>query len=210
MPSATGTPAPGQIPTRDRILYASAELFRRQGYAGTGLKQIATEARAPFGSVYHFFPGGKEQLAADVLRTGGRFFLALYEAIAGAAPDLPTAVGDFFAGAAQTLEATDFADACPIATVAGEIASTHELLRQATADVFESWLSAVERDAVAAGVPPERARPLALSVLAVLEGAFLLSRSLRTTEPMAACADAAVALVRAALTEGPTKSEATI
>jgi len=198
MPSAT------DIPTRDRILYASAELFRRQGYAGTGLKQIATKARAPFGSLYHFFPSGKEQLADDVLRTGGRFFLALYEAIAGAAPDFPTVVRDFFAGAAQTLEATDFADACPIATVAGEIASTHEVLRQATADVFESWLIAVERDAVAAGVPPERGRPLALSVLGVLEGAFLLSRSLRSTEPMMACADAAVALVEAALTEDAT------
>ena len=197
MPGAT------DIPTRDRILYASAELFRRQGYAGTGLKQIATEARAPFGSLYHFFPGGKEQLADAVLRTGGRFFLALYEAVAGAAPDFPTAVRDFFTGAAQTLEATDFADACPIATVAGETASTHEVLRQATADVFESWLTAVARDAVEAGVPAERGRPLAVSVLAVLEGAFLLSRSLRSTEPMAACADAAAALVEAALAEEP-------
>jgi AcrR family transcriptional regulator len=194
-------PSHTEIPTRERILYASAELFRRQGYAGTGLKQIATEARAPFGSLYHFFPGGKEQLGDEVLRAGGRFFLALYEAIAGAAPDLPTAVRDFFAGAAQTLEATDFADACPIATVAGEIASTHEVLRQATADVFESWLGAVERDAVAAGVAPERARSLALTVLAVLEGAFLLSRSLRSTEPMAACGAAAVALVQGALTD---------
>ena len=88
------------------------------------------------------------------------------------------------ASTSVALEATDFADACPIATVAGEIASTHEVLRAATADVFESWLGAVERDAIAAGVPRERARPLALSVLAVLEGAFLLSRSLRTTEPM--------------------------
>ena len=203
MPSAT------DLPTRDRILYASAELFRRQGYAGTGLKQIATEARAPFGSVYHFFPGGKEQLADDVLRTGGRFFLALYVAIAGAAPDFPTAVGDFFAGAAQTLEATDFADACPIATVAGEIASTHELLRAATADVFESWLAAVAEDAVEAGVPAGRARPLALSVLAVLEGAFLLSRSLRSTEPMTACSKAAVALVEAALTPDAPNPETT-
>ncbi len=138
-----------------------------------------------------------------MLRAGGRFFLALYEAIAGAAPDFPTAVGDFFAGAAQTLEATDYADACPIATVAGEIASTHEVLRQATADVFESWLAAVARDAVAAGVPADRARPLALSVLAVLEGAFLLSRSLRSTEPMQASATAAVALVQAALNHDP-------
>jgi len=187
------------VPTRERILYASAELFRRQGYAGTGLKQIAAESDATLGSVYHFFPGGKEHLADEVLRAGGRFFLALYEATADGAPDLVSAVRAFFTGAGQTLEATEFADACPIATVAGEIASTHEVLRVATADVFESWLGALVEDAVEAGVPAGRARPLALSVLAVLEGAFLLSRSLRSVEPMRAASDAAVALVSAAL-----------
>ncbi len=195
MPSAT------EIPTRERILYASAELFRRQGYGGTGLKQVVARAEAPFGSLYHFFPGGKEQLADEVLRTGGRFFLALYESIAHAAPDLPTAVRDFFAGAGDTLLATDFADACPIATVAGEVASTHDVLRKAAADVFESWLAAIGEDAVEAGVAPADARPLALGVLAQLEGAFLLSRSLRTIEPMAACGEAAVALIFVALSE---------
>ena len=201
MPGATATDAPTRerVPTRERILYASAELFRRQGYAGTGLKQIAAESDATLGSVYHFFPGGKEHLADDVLRAGGRFFLALYESIADGAPDLVSAVRDFFAGAGETLVATDFADACPIATVAGEIASTHELLRVATADVFESWLGALAEDAVEAGVPADRARPLALSVLAVLEGAFLLSRSLRSVEPMQAASDAAVALVSGAM-----------
>ena len=38
-------------PTRERILYATAELFRRQGYSGTGLKQVVAEAQAPFGSL---------------------------------------------------------------------------------------------------------------------------------------------------------------
>lgn len=207
MPSATDSPHRHRVPTRERILYASAELFRRQGYAGTGLKQIATEAEAPFGSVYHFFPGGKEQLADEVLRVGGRFFLALYQGIAAEAPDLVAAVRDFFAGAGETLVATDFADACPIATVAGEIASTHETLRKAAADVFESWLDALAQDAVEAGVPPGRARGLAISVLAVLEGAFLLSRSLRSTEPMRAGGDAAVALVEAALANTTTTTE---
>jgi AcrR family transcriptional regulator len=189
------------VSTRERIVYASAELFRRQGYAGTGIKHIAAQADATLGSVYHFFPGGKDQLADEVLRTGGRFFLALYEAIAAAAPDLPSAVRDFFAGAGETLVSTGYADACPIATVAADVASTHPLLRQATADVFESWLAAVAEDAVEAGIAPERARPLALSVLALLEGAFLLSRSLRSIEPMAACAEAAVALVEEAIRE---------
>lgn len=186
-------PTTSAVPTRDRIVLASAELFRRQGYAGTGLKQIVGEAGAPFGSVYHFFPGGKEQLADEVLRTGGAFFLALYEAIVPPAETLKAGIEAFFAGAGLTLEATDYADACPIATVAGEIASTHETLRVATADVFESWLDALARDLGTAGA--EEPRALALSLLALLEGAFLLCRALRSTEPMRAGAGAALALL---------------
>ncbi len=186
-------PTTSAVPTRDRIVLASAELFRRQGYAGTGLKQIVGEAGAPFGSVYHFFPGGKEQLADEVLRTGGAFFLALYEAIVPPAETLNAGIEAFFAGAGLTLEATDYADACPIATVAGEIASTHETLRVATADVFESWLDALARDLGTAGA--EEPRALALSLLALLEGAFLLCRALRSTEPMRAGAGSALALL---------------
>ena len=184
-----------QLGTRERILYASAELFRRQGYAGTGLKQVAGQASAPFGSIYHFWPGGKQALADEVLRTGGAFFLALYRQVMDDAPDFLAGVEGFFAGAGETLRATDYADACPIATVAGEVASTNDVLRQAAADAFESWLDALGDDLVAAGTPAAEARPLAVATLGLLEGAFLLSRTLRDTEPMAAAGRAAVALL---------------
>jgi AcrR family transcriptional regulator len=187
------------ISTEQRILYASAELFRRQGYAGTGVKQILAEAGVPHGSLYHFFPAGKEALGEQVLTFGGRYFLALYESVAEAAPDLQTAVGDFFEGAGQTLIETDYADACPIATVAGEIASTHDRLRAAAAAAFESWLEAIARDARRDGLDSATARSLALGLLGLLEGAFLLSRTLRSTEPMQAGARAAVALTKAAM-----------
>ena len=134
-----------------------------------------------------------------MLRAGGAFFLALYRQIVDAAPDLPAAVRDFFGGAAETLRATDYADACPIATVAGEVASGNDRLRQASADVFELWLAALHADLVGAGVEPARARALALSTLAILEGAFLLSRALRSTDPMGAAAESAAALVSAEL-----------
>ncbi len=186
-------------PTRERILYASAELFRRRGYAATGLKEVLARADAPFGSLYHHFPQGKEQLADEVLRVGGAFFLALFEQVADAAPDVVAGVHDFFSGAAETLVATDYADACPIATVAGEVASTNETLRQATADVFESWLEAARVRFEAGGVPAGEGRDLALAVVALLEGAFLLSRALRSTEPMTAAGEAAAALIGSAL-----------
>jgi AcrR family transcriptional regulator len=97
MATETRVAVPG---TKERIVNSSAELFRRQGYTGTGLKQIVAAADAPFGSLYHFFPGGKEQLAEEVIRVAGRFYLQLFEAISGEAPDVAAATSDFFTGAA--------------------------------------------------------------------------------------------------------------
>src|SRR5689334_12067530 len=107
--------------TRERIVQASAELFRRQGYAATGVKQIVSAAQAPFGSLYHFFPGGKEQLGAEAIRTSGALYELLIPAVFGPAPDVVSGVSDFFAGAAAHLVDTGYEDACPIATVALEV-----------------------------------------------------------------------------------------
>src|SRR5438445_7058602 len=104
--------------TRERIVQRSAELFRRQGFTGTGVKQIVAAASAPFGSLYHFFPGGKVQLGAEVIRTSGAMYEQLLGEVAGPAPDVVTGIEWCFAGAAETLIATDYADACPIAAVA--------------------------------------------------------------------------------------------
>ena len=179
----------------------SAELFRRQGYAGTGVKQIAAMASAPFGSLYHFFPGGKEQLGEEVIRWSGDLYLQLFATIAMQAPDPVTAIGDFFSGAAETLRETDYADACPIATVALEVASTNEPLRKATAAVFESWFEAASAYLSSAGIPPGRARELAISMLCLLEGAFVFSRAMRSTEPLELAGASAAEAVRSALPE---------
>ncbi|MGI8506556.1 MAG: TetR/AcrR family transcriptional regulator [Solirubrobacteraceae bacterium] len=170
--------------TRERIVEASAELFRRQGYAATGVKQIVTEASAPFGSLYHFFPGGKEQLGAETIRTSGAIYELLIGAVFNPAPDLPSAVRSFFAGAADHLLETDYADACPIATVALEVSSSSETLREACADVFESWIAAGAERFTAAGLGEAAARKLTIAMLAALEGAFVLARALRSTEPL--------------------------
>jgi AcrR family transcriptional regulator len=182
---------------------SSAELFRRQGYAGTGIKQIAATASAPFGSLYHFFPGGKEQLGEEVIRWSGDLYLQLFVTIAQQAPDPASAVDDFFNGAAETLRETDYADACPIATVALEVASTNDPLRAATADVFASWINAASAYFAAAGIAREAARQLAFSILCLLEGAFIFSRAMRSTEPLELAGASAVAAVRSAMVSLP-------
>jgi AcrR family transcriptional regulator len=187
--------------TRERIVEASAELFRHQGYSATGVKQIVEAAQAPFGSLYHFFPGGKEQLGAEAIRVSGAIYALLIPAVLDPAPDLVTGVRDFFAGAAEHLSETDYEDACPIATVALEVSSSSETMREACAEVFESWISAGAERHATAGLSAERARELTIGIVAALEGAFVLARALRSTEPLEIAGRMAADSVAAALAE---------
>jgi AcrR family transcriptional regulator len=198
MPTARRSEAVGAT-TRERILDTTADLFRRYGYTGTGLKQIVADANAAFGSIYHFFPGGKEQLGDEVIRRSGQMYFELVMAVFDAEPDVVNGVQAVFTGAAEVLRATDYADACPIATVALEVASSNEPLRQATADVFDSWITGASARFTAAGIPGPQARQLTIALVAMLEGAFVLSRAARTTEALEVAGTVMTATVVAAL-----------
>jgi AcrR family transcriptional regulator len=185
--------------TRERILESSGELFRRQGYMGTGVKQILAEAGAPFGSLYHFFPGGKSELGAETIRRSGFLYGLLLGEYAGPEVDLPTGIRAFFAGAAETLRETDYADACPIATVALEVSSADEELRRACAEVFQRWIEGGTERFAQEGIPRETARELVVQMLAALEGAFVLARALHSTEPVELAGEASASAIERAL-----------
>jgi AcrR family transcriptional regulator len=185
--------------TRDRLIIATADLFRRQGYTGTGVKQIVEAAGAPFGSMYHFFPDGKEDLGAETIRWSGAMYGQLIDLFYEAGADPVVATRRFFEAAADTVRDTDYADACPIATVALEVASTSEPLRKATAEVFESWLAAIDAHLVQAGLTKTQARNLSVSLFSLLEGAFILARATRDHSHIRTAGRTASDAVRAAL-----------
>lgn len=196
------------VSTRDRIVTATGELFRRHGYNGTSLKQVTVAAEAPFGSLYHSFPGGKEELGEAVVLTSGRAYGELFEAVYDAAAGPAEAVSDFFEGAAQVLVETDYVDACPIGTVALEVASTNDRLRRATADVFAGWERSAADRLAAAGIAPADAADLATALVAGIEGGFMLSRAARSPEPMRRIGRLLRRLVEAALASAPTPASA--
>lgn len=172
--------------TRDRIVAAAAQLYGRYGYTGIGLKQVAAESGAPIGSLYHFFPGGKDELAAEALRMSGAGYQTLVEGILENMPDLASGIEQSFALAAETLAATGYVDACWIETVALEVASTNEPLREVTAEIFERWIDSATAWVESKGVPAREARELGIAYITGLEGAFILARSLRSPEPLLA------------------------
>ena len=183
--------------TRDTIIETAASLFLQRGYSGTGLKLLCTESNATIGSLYHFFPGGKEELAAETLRFSGRVYQTLVEGVFDAAPDIVSSVRAVFDGAAATLEATDYADACPVATVALEVASSDERLRVVSAEIFDAWLESARSRLRAAGVQRAAADRLAKLFVAALEGGFLLSRVARSGEPLRAIGEVVAQAVEA-------------
>src|SRR5262249_15330717 len=115
------------------------------------------------------------------------------------APDPVAATRSFFEAAAQVLSDTGYEDACPIATVALEVASTSQRLRKATADVFASWIADTATHLEAAGMSPAVAREVSITCFELVEGAFLLCRAWQSTEPLEVAGRRAVETVRQAL-----------
>jgi AcrR family transcriptional regulator len=187
--------------TRTRLVDAGAELFSRQGYAATGVKQIVTAAKAPFGSMYHHFPGGKEELGAASIRASGAIYEQLVPLVFDPAPDLVSGVRAFFAGAGAHLTQSGYEDACPIATVTLETASSSEPMREASHEVFERWIEIALPYYTAAGLDDDAARELIVSLICALEGAFLLARAARSTEALRVAGELVAAATERALAE---------
>ncbi len=196
-------------PTTERIVTATAELMRRQGYGATTVKQITTAARAPIGSLYHHFPGGKQQIAASALRTSGAAYIQLLPMLMDPYPDLGEAVLRAFAAAAEQIEQSGWMNMCPVGTVAGEIADSEPELRAVTAEVIDDWMNRGSAYFRARGLAPAAARDLTVAVLGALEGAFILSRTLRSTAPLTSAGHAMAAYLET-LRDGETATPAAV
>src|SRR5215217_141046 len=118
------------------MLTTTAKLLQRQGYHGTGLNQIIAEASAPKGSLYFHFPGGKEQLVAEAIQVSGEYVDGLLVKHDGGTT--AASVDSYLASIAAHLERTNYAEGCPIATVALEASPVSN-------DIADSCAAALDR-----------------------------------------------------------------
>jgi len=183
------------VKTSQRIVRSMAELLRVQGYAATGIQQLARAAGAPTGSIYHHFRGGKREVAAAALRESGAAYIQLLPLLLDQHADLPAAIDAAFAAAADDIANTGWANMCPVATVASEIADTEPELRQVAAEVIASWADTGSRYLARRGLSQADARAAMYALLAALEGGFLLARAQRSAEPLRAAGRAVSAYI---------------
>ncbi len=161
--------------SRAALVDTAAVLFRRQGYAATGVNQILETADVKAGSLYHHFPDGKQELAAAVVDSvGAGIERRLREFLDSGAP-----VADIVDGWIDLMSSglsSDQRDGCPIEPIATESVNASPQVRDASARAFGGWCLAVADRLRADGWPNEDAEQTALAVIALLEGALILSR----------------------------------
>lgn len=161
--------------SRAALIDTAATLFRRQGYAATGLTQILDEAGVRPGSLYHHFPKGKQQLAAAVVDGGGAAIEELLRRLL--AKGMPVAdIIDRWIDVQIAGLTADRRDGCPIEPIATESVHASELAREASARAFNGWCAAIADRLRGDDWPPTDAESTAISVISLIEGALILSR----------------------------------
>lgn len=174
---------------RPALIEAAARLFRRQGYAATGTNEILAESGAPRGSLYYYFPEGKEEIGAAALEAAGKTVTRTLTALAADTSSPADFVRAYLELLAGWLEQSGYRDGCPISTTLLETAPASQKIAAAGQSAFQHWQAAIEEVLTRHGWPEARRAGTANLILSVIEGALILARAAQSPEPLNAAAE---------------------
>lgn len=149
------------------------EVFRQHGYEGASLALITAGTGLGKGSLYNFFPGGKEEMAAAVLDDiDGWFAEAIFRPLrqdpdpAGAVAGMIDGVAAYFDGGGRV---------CLVGVFAlGEV---RDRFAERVQGYFAEWTAALAAALVRGGRAPAIAGDLAEDAVLAIQGALVLARA---------------------------------
>ena len=174
--------ARAELGPRERMIVSTALLVRERGARATSLDAVLEHSGAPRGSIYHHFPGGREQLLREATDYAGEYVARRLERTA---PEDPLAAVDSLLDEyRESLLASDFRAGCPVVAVAVESSEDGPDLRDDVVGAFDRWRQIFARGFAAKGIDEARSDELALLVVSGFEGALILSRAYRELAPL--------------------------
>ncbi len=168
---------PRLVHTREDVLPALGEVFREHGFEGASLAHITARTGLGKGSLYYFFPGGKEEMATAVLDHIDAWFETEVFAPLRTEADAPAAL-------AHMLEAVDryFRSGNRVCLVGAlALGVTRDRFAARLAGYFTAWRAALAEALVRAGHPPAVAQEMAEDGVAAIQGALVIARALDDT-----------------------------
>ena len=175
--------------TRDQIIVAACRLLERQGYPATGLNEIVAESGAPKGSIYHYFPDGKEQIVSEAVLFAGNILVERMRGELARFDNPIQALYEYILLLAGKVEEKHFAAGNPLTIVAVEAAGSSERISQACRDVYNRIEAVLYEKLRCCGLSDSEARDQARLTLASLEGGIILSRVYSSGDPLRTVAD---------------------
>lgn len=169
---------------REQIIQATCFLLEKQGFPATGLNEIVRESGAPKGSLYHYFPEGKEQLVSEAVLYSGEILVNRLRVELDKDADPLQAIYTYILHLADKIEEKQFSAGNPLSIVAIESAATSERISQACRHVYSQLQAVFEEKLISSGMSSGQAEERACSMMIGLEGGILLSRVRRTTSPL--------------------------
>lgn len=170
--------------SKEKIIETAARLFKIQGYHATGLNQITKESGAPKGSLYYYFPEGKEQLASAAVDSTSLSIANRIREGLKVSDDPIQAIQKFINDLADEFENSDNKQGLPVAAVALETSQTSETLRRSCLLAYETWHGVFAEKLTQGGFVKEKAEELGLVINAMIEGAFIVVLTKNNCEPL--------------------------
>ncbi|MBO8171960.1 MAG: TetR/AcrR family transcriptional regulator [Bacillaceae bacterium] len=170
--------------SRDKLIETTARLLEIQGYHATGLNQITKESGAPKGSLYYYFPEGKEQLACEAVKKTADIVAGRIRSELSRHEDPIVAIQTFILEMARYFQETDCSGGVPIAAVTLETSSTSDKIREACSQAYQLWQDVFAQKLHDSGFTEVRAQQLSLLIVSMIEGAVIISRSRQSSEPL--------------------------
>jgi len=170
--------------TREQILLTTSMLLEKQGFHGTGLNEIIKESGSPKGSLYYYFPEGKEQIAAEAVLHSGKITAERIRSGLADVQDASQAVYEFILKIAENVERSGFGAGGPLTAVAMETATQSARINAACREAYQMIESAFEEKLLEGGLAKAKAIELATFITSVIEGGIILSRTYHTAEPL--------------------------
>jgi TetR/AcrR family transcriptional regulator, lmrAB and yxaGH operons repressor len=167
--------------SRASMVRSAASLIGTRGLNATSLADVLADSGAPRGSIYHHFPDGKTQLAEDAVRWTSDRVLAYQRACPATSP--AEVLNCFIGMWQQVVRTSQGRSGCVVAGVAVDSEEAGGLMAVVRA-TFRAWVDLLTDQLRATGMPADRARPIALAVLAGMEGALILCRAEGSSAPL--------------------------
>ena len=159
-------------------------LFRERGIHGVGLREVVTHSGGPRGSLGRYFPDGKTQLVTEAIDLALAELFVELERTVSEAETFAEAIGEIVAPWRYLLVEHDFALGCPLAATVVDTGVANPDLRVHVGELLARYQAAVASVYVKFGDPPAHAAEQSTVLLAALEGALILARARRDTEPL--------------------------